>query len=421
MGGDLEKIVVQPAATNGASATGHRDGGSLDGGSRSGKKPQQSPGAPPPVKTTEPEEEDDGELQDTSILAKSEMEAVQEARQLAQMKMAWRWTIRTLFLISLVGTLVLVAYRHDISTKFGGATPWRWGCWCTIVFGGRQVMTFFMDLIMLALDRKHVIAKRVSFILGGVFTNLTFTLYAIVLRVAWEHLLRSSANGDGGWSGGHELVQRICSCLIAWGITLTAAKALSRYLEVYFQRAAYFQPIMRALAEEFVVMTLLAVCSVDLRQWASDHGYVDDRRGGAGGAGGADDYSPGSPNPKPTKPRRRWWKSADPLAATTSAAEGGSSGQTSSSSSSRQSSHQSHQSGLLRHFGRVRGALMKRRKITISLSNWIRLTKETLPIKTDQARSIQKFFPHIPVSTFDRVPFQLTDELFLYGTTLRSS
>ena len=60
MGGDLEKVVVQPAATNGASATGHRDGGSLDGGSRSGKKPQQSPGAPPPVKTTEPEEEDDG-------------------------------------------------------------------------------------------------------------------------------------------------------------------------------------------------------------------------------------------------------------------------------------------------------------------------------------------------------------------------
>ena len=59
-------------------------------------------------------------------------------------------------------------------------------------------MTFFMDLVMLALDRKHVIAKRVSFILGGVFTNLTFTLYAIVLRVAWEHLLRSSANGDGG-------------------------------------------------------------------------------------------------------------------------------------------------------------------------------------------------------------------------------
>jgi hypothetical protein len=33
-------------------------------------------------------------------------------------------------------------------------------------------------------------------------------------------------------------------------------------------------------------------------------------------------------------------------------------------------------------------------------------------------RSIQKFFTHRPVSTLDRVPFQLTGELLLYGTTL---
>ena len=32
--------------------------------------------------------------------------------------------------------------------------------------------------------------------------------------------------------------------------------------------------------------------------------------------------------------------------------------------------------------------------------------------------SIHKFFTHRPVSTFDRVPFQLTDELFLYGMAL---
>jgi hypothetical protein len=35
-----------------------------------------------------------------------------------------------------------------------------------------------------------------------------------------------------------------------------------------------------------------------------------------------------------------------------------------------------------------------------------------------QVRSIQKFFTHRPVSTFDRVPFQLTGELFLYGMAL---
>jgi hypothetical protein len=35
-----------------------------------------------------------------------------------------------------------------------------------------------------------------------------------------------------------------------------------------------------------------------------------------------------------------------------------------------------------------------------------------------EVRSIQKFFTHRPVSTFDRVSVQLTDELFLYGMAL---
>ena len=52
----------------------------------------------------------------------------------------------------------------------------------------------------------------------------------------------------------------------------------------------------------------------------------------------------------------------------------------------------------------------------MSLGCAIRLGLERL---IDKVRSIQKFFTHRPVSTLDRVPFQLTDELFLYGMALR--
>ena len=38
-----------------------------------------------------------------------------------------------------------------------------------------------------------------------------------------------------------------------------------------------------------------------------------------------------------------------------------------------------------------------------------------------QVRSIHKFFTHRSVSAFDRVPFQLTDELFLYGMARSSA
>ena len=35
-----------------------------------------------------------------------------------------------------------------------------------------------------------------------------------------------------------------------------------------------------------------------------------------------------------------------------------------------------------------------------------------------EVRAVQKFFTHCPVSTFDRIPFQLTGELLLYGMAL---
>jgi citrate synthase len=43
----------------------------------------------------------------------------------------------------------------------------------------------------------------------------------------------------------------------------------------------------------------------------------------------------------------------------------------------------------------------------------------TIAAMAYKVRSIQTFFTHRPVSTLDRVFFQLTGEPFLYGTTLR--
>ena len=53
-------------------------------------------------------------------------------------------------------------------------------------------------------------------------------------------------------------------------------------------------------------------------------------------------------------------------------------------------------------------------------SRWIEVQAASrLCVQVNKVRSIQKFFTHRSVSTFDRVYFQLTGELFLYGTALR--
>ena len=44
-----------------------------------------------------------------------------------------------------------------------------------VLYGGEA------DLVMMALDRKHVVAKRISFIIGGIYDQLVSTMYYITM------------------------------------------------------------------------------------------------------------------------------------------------------------------------------------------------------------------------------------------------
>jgi len=140
-----------------------------------------------------------------------------------------------------------------------------------VLFLSWALLSSMVSLVMWMLDMKHVVAKRVSFILGGIEDQVVFTLYLVTLLATWSSLLRDAADGDGHWGSTHQLLRRIFSSLVAWGVIHTVSKGIARYMEVYFQREAYFNPIMKALAEEFVIVTLLAMCSVDMRQWLQEH------------------------------------------------------------------------------------------------------------------------------------------------------
>lgn len=293
---------------------------------------------PPLVRTKdeEPEDDDDGVGGDDDE-KKEETEALQEARQLAQLKTGLKIFMRTLTLFCIGGTAFLIVRESKIVTRVGGATPWRWGVVLSLFFGGRMILNWAMDLVMMALDRKHVVAKRISFIIGGIYDQLVSTMYYVTMRVSWGLLLHDAANApEQKWAEVHLLVARIASCFIAYAVIHTFSKGVARYMEVYFQREAYFNPIVKALAEEFVVVTLLAVCSVDMRQWHQDHD--------PGGSMNGSNDSPGLPSP--TSPRGKGRSGA-----------------------------------LARHFQKLRSAISHGQMA--SLTNFLRLAKDELPIKTD--------------------------------------
>ena len=151
------------------------------------------------AKENDSDSDEDEQLKDE--VARDEMEAVQEARQLKQLATAWKWLMRSLTIICIAGTIFLAIKPGRIGITFGGAAPWRWATMLSIFLGSKALFNWLLDMVMVLLDRKHVVAKRLSFILGGIFDNLVFTLYYIALRIAWGVLLRDAAVGAGGWRG----------------------------------------------------------------------------------------------------------------------------------------------------------------------------------------------------------------------------
>ena len=141
---------------------------------------------------------------------KAETEALQEARQLAQMRVALKIFMRTVTLFCVGGTAFLIVRESKITTRVGGAKP-RWGVVCSLFFGGRMILNWLMDLVMMALDRKHVVAKRISFIIGGIYDQLVSTMYYITLRVTWGLLLRATASRE--WSECTSSLARLASLL----------------------------------------------------------------------------------------------------------------------------------------------------------------------------------------------------------------
>ena len=153
---------------------------------------------PPLVRTKDEEPEDDDDRVGGDEEKKAETEALQEARQLAQMRVALKIFVRTVTLFCVGGTAFLIVRESKISTRVGGAKPWRWGVVCSLFFGGRMCLNWLMDMVMMALDRKHVVAKRISFIIGGIYDQLVSTMYYITLRVTWGLLLHDASRGE--WS-----------------------------------------------------------------------------------------------------------------------------------------------------------------------------------------------------------------------------
>lgn len=372
---DLDQVVVdtdsKPPAPS--SSTGTSLAPSPAGGAReplpSGKAPGPSPsmlkwpGRSSLALNTEESKDEDSDHEDlepgVGTTAKAEMEAVQEARQLKQLRTIWKWIVRTICIAALAGTIFLGIKPGRIRLRIGGAAPWRWTALVSVLFGSRAVVTWLMDLVMIALDRKHVVAKRVSFILGGIFDWLIFTLYFVVVRVAWGVLLRDAATGDGNWGTAHLLFRRIFSSLIAWSVIHTVSKGIARYMEVYFQREAFFTPIMKALAEEFVVVTLLSVCSMDLKQWQSLHGEV----------------RPSPKSPSPTSRAKASWARAGEKAKNIVKETVGMKVTVEGLYSA------FHQSvAQIKHIKRDAAGKALR---AMKLSAFLRLAKDTLPIKTD--------------------------------------
>ncbi len=63
------------------------------------------------------------------------------------MRVALKIFMRTVTLFCVGGTAFLIIRESKITTRVGGAKPWRWGVVCSLFFGGRMILNWLMDLM----------------------------------------------------------------------------------------------------------------------------------------------------------------------------------------------------------------------------------------------------------------------------------
>ncbi|KAB1209424.1 Mechanosensitive ion channel protein 10 [Morella rubra] len=202
----------------------------------------------PLVGTPGTEEEDDEEVYNSANVRVWEATAKK-----LKMSVLFEW----IAFVCIMGFFIACLTVHKLQkSTIWGVELWKWGVLVLVIFCGRLVTEWFMNVLVFLIERNFLIKKKVLYFVYGLQRSVQIFFWLGLILLAWGLLFSRGVMRTKETSRVLDYITwTLAACLI--GAAIWLAKNLSlKLLAISFQCTRFFDRIQESIFHQYVLRTL---------------------------------------------------------------------------------------------------------------------------------------------------------------------
>lgn len=205
----------------------------------------------PPGEEEEEEDDDDEDVYKTADL-KERQEASKKKRKV-KVTLLIEWVL----FVWIVGFLILSLTLHELEKKLvWGLELWKWGVLVLVIFCGRLVTEWFINVLVFLIEKNFLLKKKVLYFVYGLKNSVQVFIWIGLILLAWGLLFNRGVRRSRGTTKVLNYVTRgLASCLIGAAIWLLK-NLFIKLLASSFQCNRFFDRIQESLIHQYVLRVL---------------------------------------------------------------------------------------------------------------------------------------------------------------------
>ncbi|KAF8023447.1 hypothetical protein BT93_F0831 [Corymbia citriodora subsp. variegata] len=202
----------------------------------------------PLIASPAPEEEDDEEVYKTANLKVQQMYSKKFPKVILL-----EWVAFVCIMALLIACLTVHKLRH---TYIWGLRLWRWCVLVLVVFCGRLVTEWLINIVVFLIEREFLLKQKVLYFVYGLKKGVEAFIWLGLVLLTWALLINHGVKRSRHTMKILNYVTRaLASCLIGAAIWLIKT-LLIKLLSSSFQCTRFFDRIQESLFHQYVVRTL---------------------------------------------------------------------------------------------------------------------------------------------------------------------
>ncbi|EXB38917.1 Mechanosensitive ion channel protein 10 [Morus notabilis] len=204
----------------------------------------------PPGEEEEEEDDDDEDVYKTADL-KGRQEASKKRR-----KVKVTLLIEWVSFVCIVGFLILSLTLHELEKKLvWGLELWKWGVLVLVIFCGRLVTEWFINVLVFLIEKNFLLKKKVLYFVYGLKNSVQVFIWIGLILLAWGLFNRGVRRSRGTTKVLNYVTRGLACCLIGAAIWLLK-NLFIKLLASSFQCNRFFDRIQESLIHQYVLRVL---------------------------------------------------------------------------------------------------------------------------------------------------------------------